>query len=225
MPGNQAAKARKAGAKKPSPGSKLAKGPDGLNDKQRAFCAEYIIDLNGTQAAIRAGYSAKTARSIAQELLVKAEVVAKIQALMDERANRTQVTADRVILEASRIGFSDLRKAFDPVSGEMLPPNQWPDELAAAIASVEVEELMSGTGPDRVQIGWTKKIKTWDKPKALDLLGRHLKLWVERHEHTGPNGGPIATRNDGIDLQKLTDAELEQLETIVKAAEQRSAGR
>ncbi|MGD9599913.1 MAG: terminase small subunit [Steroidobacteraceae bacterium] len=225
MPSNAASKARKAGTKAPSPGSKLAKGADGLNDKQRAFCAEYIVDLNGTAAAKRAGYSEKTARAIAQELLVRPQVVAKVQALMDERANRTQVTADRVITEVARLAFADLRKLFDPLNGELLPPAQWPDELAAAVASIEVEELMGGTGPERVQIGWTKKVKLWDKPKSLEMLGRHLKLWVERHEHTGPNGGPIATRNDGVDLSKLTDAELEQLEAIVTAAEQRSAGR
>jgi phage terminase small subunit len=224
MPGNAASKARKTGKKPRTPGSKLAKGPDGLNDKQRRFALEFIVDLNGTQAAIRAGYSEKTARAIAQELVTKAEVVAAIQAAMDERAKRTNVTADRVILEAARIGFSDLRKLF-AVDGSLLPVDQWPDDVAAAVASVEVDELFEGRGEERTQIGFTRKVKMWDKVKSLDLLGRHLKLWVERHEHTGPNGGPIATRNDGIDLKNLTDAELEQLETIVKAAEQRSAGR
>lgn len=224
MPGNAASKARKTGKKSAAPGSKLAKGADGLNDKQRQFCAEYIVDLNGSQAAIRAGYSTKTARSIAQELLVKPEAVAKVQALMDERARRTQVTADRVITEVARLGFADLRKLFD-AKGGLLPVDQWPDDIAAAVASVEVDELFEGFGENRVQVGYTKKVKLWDKAKSLEMLGRHLKLWVDRHEHTGPNGGPIATRNDGVDLKKLTDAELEQLETIIQAAEQRSAGR
>lgn len=215
------AKKKPAGTK--TPGSKLAKGADGLNDKQRLFCAEYIVDLNGSAAAIRAGYSAKTARAIAQELLVKPEVVAKVQALMDERANRTQVTADRVITEVARLGFADLRKLFDEHGG-LLPVNQWPDDIAAAVASVEVDELFEGFGENRIQVGYTRKVKLWDKAKSLEMLGRHLKLWVDRHEHTGPNGGPIATRNDGVDLKKLTDAELEQLETIIQAAEQRSAG-
>jgi phage terminase small subunit len=215
-----AAKKKPAGTK--TPGSKLVKGEDGLNDKQRQFCAEYIVDLNATQAAIRAGYSQRTARAIAQELLVKAEVVAKVQALMDERANRTQVTADRVITEVARLGFADLRKLFD-ANGGLLPVDQWPDDIAAAVASVEVDELFQGYGENRIQVGYTKKVKLWDKGKALEMLGRHLKLFVDRHEHTGPDGGPIATRNDGIDLKKLTDAELEQLEHIVQAAEQRSA--
>jgi phage terminase small subunit len=223
--GNQAAKARKAGTKTPAPGSKRAIGPDGLNDKQRLFCAEYLVDLNGAAAARRAGYSEKTARTIAQELLVKAEAIAVIQAMMDERAKRVQVTADAVITECAKLAFSDVRQLFDPQSGEMLPPDKWPEGIAAAVASVEVEELMGGSGPDRAQIGWTKKVRLWNKPQALEMLGKHLKLWVERMEHTGPNGGPIQTRDDGLDLSTLTDAELEQLEAIRKAAEQRRPGR
>jgi phage terminase small subunit len=195
-----------------------------LTDRQRTFCEEYLVDLNAAQAAIRAGYSAKTARVIANETLAKPAVAAYLQQLLAERSQRTQVTADRVITEVARLGFSDVRKLFDPLSGQLLAPSEWPDDVAAAVSSIEVEELMGGTGPDRTQIGWTKKVKLWDKPKSLEMLGRHLKLWVERHEHTGPNGGPIATRNDGVDLKKLTDAELEQLETIIQAAEQRSAG-
>lgn len=218
-----AAKKKPAGAA--TPGSKLTKGADGLNDKQRLFCAEYIVDLNATAAARRAGYSERTAKQIAQELLVKPEVVAKVQALMEERAQRTQVTADRVITEVARLGFADLRKLFDPLSGELLPPAKWPDEIASAVASIEVEELMGGTGPDRVQIGWTKKVKLWDKGKALELLGRHLKLWVERTELSGPNGGPIPVKNDGVDLSLLTDEELQQLEALRHAADSRRAGR
>lgn len=221
---NKATAARKTGKKTPPPGSKLAKGADGLNDKQRQFCAEYIVDLNGTQAAIRAGYSAKTARAIAQELLVKPEVVAKVQALMDERASRTQVTADRVITEVARLGFADLRKLFDD-KGALLPVDQWPDDIAPAVSSVEVDELFEGFGDNRVQVGYTKKVKLWDKGKALEMLGRHLKLFVDRTEHTGPNGGPIETRDDGIDLSKLTDDELQQLEALRHAADSRRPGR
>lgn len=224
MAGNAATKARKTGKKAAAPGSKLAKGEDGLNEKQRLFCAEYLVDLNATAAAIRAGYSTKTARSIAQELLVKPEVIAKVQVLMDERSKRTEVTADRVITEVARLGFADLRKLFN-AQGGLLPVNDWPDEVAAAVASVEVDELFEGFGENRHQIGYTKKVKLWDKGKALELLGRHLKLWVERVEHTGPNGGPIETKNDGIDLAKLTDAELQQLEALRHAADSRRAGR
>lgn len=222
--GNAAQRARKEGTKTAPPGSKRNTGPDGLNDKQRQFCAEYLIDLNGAAAARRAGYSEKTARTIAQELLVKPECVAVIQSLMAERAQRTQVTADNVITELAKIGFADIRKLFAG-DGTLLPVYEWPDGMAAAVSSVEVDALFEGAGIERKQIGVTQKVKLWDKPKSLELLGRHLKLWVERIEASGPNGGPIETKNDGVDLANLTDEELEQLERLRHAADSRRAGR
>lgn len=194
-----------------------------LTDKQAQFCAEYLVDLNATQAAIRAGYSAKTARVTAQGLLTKPHVEERLRVLMTERATRTQVTADRVISEVARIGFADIRSLFS-ADGSLLPVSEWPEGIAAAVASVEVDALFEGYGEERKQIGVTQKVKLWDKPKSLEMLGRHLKLWVERHEHTGPNGGPIETRNDGIDLSQLTDDELQQLEALRHAADSRRAG-
>lgn len=223
MPGNAASKASKLKKKPPRPGSSHVKGPDGLNDRQRLFCAEYLIDLNASAAAIRAGYSARSARSIAQELMVKPEAIAVVQALMKERAERTQVTGDRVIHEVARLAFADLRTLFD-ARGILLPVADWPDDIARAVASIEVDEIFEGVGENRVHVGYTKKVKTWDKPKSLEMLGRHLKLWVERHEHSGPNGGPIPVENTGLDLSTLTDAELADLERITKAAHDRRAG-
>jgi len=193
-----------------------------LTDKQKAFCEEYLIDFNGTAAAKRAGYSPKTARVMAQQNRESQAVIDHLGKLIQERSQRTQVTADRVITEAARIAFSDLRALFDD-NGALLPVNAWPNEAAPAIASVEVDELFQGVGAERTQIGYTKKIKLWDKPRALELLGKHLKLWVDRVEASGPNGGPLQTRNDGIDLSTWTDQELEQLENLRRAAEQRSA--
>lgn len=224
MSGNRATKARKAGTKGSTPGSKLAKGADGLNEQQRRFFAEYLIDLNGAAAARRAGYSERTARVIASELLAKPEGIAYLQKLMDERARRVQLTGDNVITELAKIGFADIRALFDEHGG-LLPVDKWPDGIAAAVASVEVDALFDGYGDERKQIGVTQKVKLWDKPKSLEMLGRHLRLWVERVEHTGPNGGPIETRDDGIDLASLTDDELQQLEALRHAADSRRAGR
>lgn len=200
------------------------KQPTRLTEKQRLFCQEYLVDLNGSAAARRAGYSEKGARIAAQDNLEREDIREYLNALIKERSERTQVTADRVIAESARLAFSDLRKLFDD-NGAMLPVQQWPDEMAAAVASVEVDELFEGYGPDKTQVGFTRKIKLWDKPRSLELLGKHLKLWVERMEHTGPNGGPIQHRDDGIDLSTLTDEELEQLERLRHAAESRRTGR
>ncbi len=195
-----------------------------LTDRQRAFCEEYLIDLNGKAAAVRAGYSEKTARVIAQDNLGKPAIVAYLQTLMQARAERTQITADRVITEVARLGFSDVRKLFD-ANGALLPIDKWPDDVTAAVASVEVDELFEGYGENRIQVGHTKKVKLWDKPRALEMLGKHLRLFVERIEASGPNGGPIQTRDDGVDLSTLTDEELEQLERLRQTAESRRPGR
>lgn len=195
-----------------------------LTDKQRVFCEEYLVDLNATAAAKRAGYADKNARTTAQQNLEHPAVIKYLNQLIKQRSERTQVTSDNVITELARLAFVDIRKLFDQ-DGALVPVTQWPDEVAAAVASVETDELFEGYGEDRHQVGVTRKIKLWDKPRSLELLGKHLKLWVERVESSGPNGGPIQTRDDGIDLSTLTDEELEQLERLRQTAESRRAGR
>jgi phage terminase small subunit len=195
-----------------------------LTEKQRVFCEEYLIDLNATAAAKRAGYAEKNARTTAQQNLEHPACIEYLNKLVKARSERTQITADNVITETAKLAFSDLRKLFDD-AGALLPVNQWPADMAAAVSAVEVDELFEGYGENRVQVGYTKKVKLWDKPRALEMLGKHLKLWVERMEHTGPNGGPIQHRDDGIDLSTLTDEELEQIERLRQAAESRRAGR
>ncbi len=81
-----------------------------LTAKQERFCTEYIIDLNATQAAIRAGYSVKTANRIASENLSKLDIQRKIQELQQKRAERTEITQDRVLKELAGIGFAPITK-------------------------------------------------------------------------------------------------------------------
>lgn len=92
---------------------KRAAGPEVLTEKQLRFVDEYIIDLNGTQAAIRAGYSTRTARAIAAENLTKPSIVAAIQAAMDARAERTQITADQVLRRWHQIAFADVNELIE----------------------------------------------------------------------------------------------------------------
>ena len=148
-----------------------------LTGKQKRFVEEYLCDLNATQAAIRAGYSAKTAYSMGQRLLKEVEIQTAIQAAMNIRADRTQITQDNVLNELSKIGFSDIRKAFDN-DGRLLPVHMLPDSIAPAISSVKVTSSRV-PGSDPVEIEHTTEIKFWDKPKALDLAGKHLMLWKE----------------------------------------------
>lgn len=177
-----------------------------LSERHICFVNEYLVDLNATQAAIRAGYSEKTAYSSGQRLLKNVEIQAKIQEAMNERAKRTEIDQDRVLKELGRLGFSDIRKYFKD-DGSLKNIADLEEDAAAAVSSVEVDELFDGSGKDRVKIGYTRKIKFWDKNSALEKIGKHLKMFTEKVEHTGKDGEPIK-------IQELTN---EELIAIIKA--------
>jgi len=147
-----------------------------LTPKQSRFVAEYLGDLNACQAAIRAGYSARTAQKIGSENLSKPEVKRAIDEALARRAARVEVKADDVLRELLRLAGTDIGRAFD-AQGRLLPLAQMPEDVRRAIASVEV--LESDEGP-----GVVRKVKFWDKPRALELLGKHLRLFVDKVEHS-----------------------------------------
>lgn len=182
---------------------------DPLPPKQRRFVEEYLVDLNATEAAKRAGYSAKTAYSIGHEILKKPEAAAEITRLMAERSQRTQVTADRVLKEIARLAFSDVRKLFRP-DGALRPMSELDDDTAAALASVEVSEEFEGRGEERELSGFLKKVKVWDKNSALDKLCRHLNLYKDT---VTVEGGDRPIRHEH-DLSCLTEEELSTLEKL-----------
>jgi phage terminase small subunit len=166
----------------------MAKGK--LTAKQAAFVQEYLVDLNATQAAIRAGYSKKTARQIGEQNLSKVDVSTAVQQAMKERETRTGITADRVLKELEKIAFFDIRKLYNE-DGSMKLPSEWDDDTAAAMAGLETIEEFEGTGKARKSIGFTKKAKTWSKDGALGLAMRHLGMLVDRQELTGKDGQPL----------------------------------
>lgn len=191
----------KTKAKKPR------KGPATLSPKQKLFVAEYLVDLNATQAAIRAGYSERTAYSIGQENLKKPEIVAAIQAAMNARAQRTEITADRVLGELAKIGFADIRKAVkwrsdmqvgytDPETEEqasmftnsvrLVDSHELDDDTAAAIASVSQTDKGG------------LKITFHDKKGALEAMGRHLGIFNDK------------LKVEVSEVEKLTDDELDE---------------
>ncbi|MBP9869902.1 MAG: terminase small subunit [Nitrosomonas sp.] len=140
-----------------------------LTPKQQKFVDEYLIDLNATQAAIRAGYSAKTAEWIGPQLLGKSHVAAAIKARRDELSRKTEVTQERIILEMSRLAFMDIRSLFNP-DGSLIPIKQLSDSAAAAIAGIDVVQI----GNSDVGVGHVMKYKLPDKNKALENLARIL---------------------------------------------------
>lgn len=146
-----------------------------LTDKERRFVGEYLIDLDARKAALAAGFSETVANSKAYQWVsnskTKPHVYEAIQKAIQKRAEKTEVTQERVVQELARIGFSDIRKLLDE-SGELKSPNDWDDDTAAAVAGVEISSRSAGD--DIVTI---KKLKQWDKLGALEKLGRHLGVF------------------------------------------------
>lgn len=146
---------------------------DKLTAKQERFVAEYLIDLNATQAAIRSGYSAKTAEWIGPQLLTKSHVAAKVAAAQQKRGAETNITAARVLQEIARLAFFDPRKLLTS-DGEPVPIQELDDDTAAAIAGMETatEKGRGGEG-----VTFIRKYKIADKNSALEKLSKHLGLY------------------------------------------------
>lgn len=183
-----------------------------LTDKQRRFVDEYLIDLNATQAAIRAGYSEKTARAIACENLTKPDIEAAIAEAMKERQTRTHIDQDRVLQELARIAFFDARKLFTP-DGYPLEITALGDDEAAAIAGIDIVVERTDEG-GRDAFSSVRKYKIADKLSALQAAMRHLGMFKDKVELTGKDGGPVQHQNVPPDLSNLSDDELANLEAI-----------
>jgi len=181
-----------------------------LTPKQEMFVKEYLVDLNATQAAIRAGYSEVNAGKIGPELLGKTRIQAEIQAAMQARSERTNIRADRVLEELAKLAFSDMRDfaKWSEAGVTLISSDQLSAEAAACVS--EVSQTIT-------KDGGSIKFKLHDKKSSLELLGKHLGLFVERHEHTGKDGGPIET------AVSITDKEKEQL--ILNVAKRIKANR
>ena len=169
-----------------------------LTAKQERFVAEYLVDLNATQAAIRAGYSPRTAKQMGTENLAKPVLAAAIQKAMAERGKRTEIEADAVIRELAKIGFANMLdyitigKDGDPY----VDLSKLTREQAAAIGEVTVEDFTDGRGEGARDVRRVK-FKLADKRGALVDLGRHFGLFTDK---------AVVNVNHGI--QDMNDDEL-----------------
>lgn len=149
-----------------------------MTNKQKRFCEEYLIDLNGAAAAIRSGYSAKSARQIGNENLAKPDIRARIDKALAEQSKRTGVTADRVVRELACVAFANLQDVID-FNSAMIKSGAARDDTAA-ISSVKVKTIPTADGE-----GVEREIKMADKLKALELLGRRLGLFTDNVNLSG----------------------------------------
>lgn len=153
-----------------------------LTPKQQRFALEYLQDLNGKQAAIRAGYSEATAESQASRLLRNA----KVQNLLEEKLRKVEAKAEvnleRILLELHRILLADPADALNE-NGGVLPLKEWPEDLRRALSGLDVEEIWEGRGPARDQVGEVKKLRYWSKTHASEQLLRVLGAFKDKVEH------------------------------------------
>jgi len=163
------------------------KARKGLTPKQQRFVDEYLVDLNATQAAIRAGYSEKTAKSQGQRLLTNVDVATAVSGAKDKRSDRLEITQDMVLREYWRIANSDLRQVaeWDAGSVKAKRSSELTDDAAAAIS--EISQTQHGT-----------KIKLHNKTAALDAVAKHLGMFDGR----GPDAGDTIIN---IDLVGVSD--------------------
>lgn len=174
---------KKSPARKKTPAKKGQGRP--LNPKQKRFCQEYVVDFNATQAAIRAGYSPKTAGVQAHKLLKNAKIQEYITQLSDNLREKTEIDATWVRKRLAMLATADLRHILGP-DGNVLPPEQWPDDVAASINGMDVSEILVGNEV----MGAIKKIRKVDQLKALELLGKHkdIAAFKEVVEHNAGEG-------------------------------------
>ncbi|MEE9690344.1 terminase small subunit [Enterobacter sp. HK169] len=160
-----------------------------LTDKQELFAREYLKDLNATQAAIRAGYSEKTAKEVGYENLTKPHVLELVAELKAQRVEQTGIDAAYVLRRLTEIDQMDVLDIL-LANGELKPIKDWPKVWRTTLSGMDVVEMASADGAALL-----KKIKWPDKVKNLELLGKHVNVQAFKEqvssEITGKNGGPI----------------------------------
>lgn len=163
-----------------------------MNDRQRLFAKEYLVDLNGRAAAIRAGYKPTTAAKVACALLKKPEIRALVEEGKTRRTDKKRVTADRVIEELARMAFADIRDFIDwgPQGVKLRDKSALGAEAAAAIADVEGKGANGGIG----------RLKLYDKLAALNALARHLGM-IGGKTPLGPPDRSIDRRDANAELR------------------------
>lgn len=144
-----------------------------LTKKQKLFVEEYLIDLNATQAAIRAGYSPQTAQQTGSENLSKPVIKGAIDRALAERSKRTGINADRVLTEIAKLAFINPADIIDFTDGSV-KQDACKEDLAC-IQSIKIKTSYSDTG-ESVE----KEVKIYDKKSSLELLGKHLGIFNDK---------------------------------------------
>ena len=160
-----------------------------LTPKQALFCKEYLVDLNATQAAKRAGYSEDTAKQIGSENLSKPAIAERIQRGKDARAIAVGIDADMVLAELCKLATYNVQDFIVEGTDGLRTISDLDRDHAAAITEITTRRIAGKDGDDDTVI--ETKVKLADKGQNLERIGKHLKLFTDRTEVSGHNGGPI----------------------------------
>jgi phage terminase small subunit len=159
-----------------------------VSPKAERFVTEYLIDLNGTKSAIRAGYSERSAYSTAERLLRNAEVRSAIEAAQAARGKRTEIDADWVLRRLHSEATADLAALYDDAGG-LRPISEWPDVWRTGLV-VGIDTVMERDGSDaegKPQFVTVRKVKLSDRIRVVELIGKHVNIgaFKDRVEHSG----------------------------------------
>lgn len=159
-----------------------------LTAKQQRFVAEYLIDLNATQAAIRAGYSERTAAEQASRLLTNVKVSGAVHEAMKARSERTEIDADWVLKRLARDATADLADLYSE-TGALKPVHEWPMAWRTGlVAGIETVQERDGEDADGNPVYATvRKVKLLDRTKLVELIGKHVDVgaFKDKVEHSG----------------------------------------
>lgn len=183
-----------------------------MTKRQKIFIREYLVDLNATRAAVSAGYSEKTASEQASRLLTNVKIKSEIEHLLQKTMQRLDITVEKVLGELAKLGFANMKDYIKINNGDpYVDFSALTRDQAAAIQEVTVEEYTEGRGEDKRDIKRTK-FKLAEKRGSLELLGKYLKLFTDRVEHTG------TITHEHFDASKLTDEQLAEADKLIESA-------
>jgi len=196
-------KKAKAPAPKPAPIKPIEEEP--LTEKEEWLCREFVADFAENQVRaymhVYPECTYDSAKTLSTRMFTKVNIKRRIAELRAERNKRLEISGDRVLSEISKLAFYDPRKFFDS-DMRLKPMDELDPDHAAIITGIETLHKTVGEEKDGVIV--LTKIKMADKGANLERLGKYFKLFVDRTEHTGKDGGPIETKT----IKELTDDEL-----------------
>lgn len=154
-----------------------------LSYRQQRFVAEYVKDQNAGPACIRAGYTKHASRRVGCALLKNLAIKDAIQKRLKRINDKCEVTAEKVVRELWRVGNANIAGLFNE-NGGFRSLSEMTEDQQHIIAAIDEDELFEGLGHDRKKVGVTKKVRLWDKVRALEILARKFKLLTDKMEHS-----------------------------------------